>query len=138
MLAVTPSGAVRVDVGFGALPERDCFRRFEPSPSPFSAARLDRVYSLMPLTARLQGLGARFLKAVEREWTKPHPARPPIEHKAQHPVFRSFWRHTQIKPAAIGIHPRLFRPLDRQCCEAVQCPRHSLLLEARNPQVCPQ
>jgi hypothetical protein len=72
---------VGVDVGFGALPERDCFRRFEALPNPFSAARIDRVYSLMAFAARLQRLSARFLKAVERERTKSHPARPTIEHK---------------------------------------------------------
>jgi len=130
MLAVTPSDAVGVDVSFGALPEGDCFRRFEALLSPFSAARIDRVYS--PFAARLQRLGARFLKAVEREWTKAHPTRPPIDHKAQNPVFCALSRDPQIEPAAIRIHARAFRPLNLQCCQAVGCPRHSPTLETQS------
>jgi hypothetical protein len=55
VLAVAPSGAVRADESFGALLERDCLRRVQAVPRPFSAPRIDRVYPLlMPLAARVR------------------------------------------------------------------------------------
>ena len=126
VLAVAPSGAVGGDVGFGALLERDRLGRVEPLPRPLSAPRLDRVYSLMPLAARVQRLRAGFLKAIERERTKPHPPRPAIEHVAQHPISRAFGRDAQIEPAAVGIHAGFFRLLDFQRREPPDRPRHCL------------
>ena len=121
-----------VDVGFGALLERDRLGRVEPLPRPLSAPRLDRVYSLMPLAARVQRLRAGFLKAIERERTKPHPPRPAIEHVAQHPIARAFGRDAQVEPAAVGIHAGLrfafstFSAVSRPIARAIAYPSNPI------------
>jgi hypothetical protein len=131
MFAVTPSDAVRVDVGFRALLECDHLGRVEPLPRPLSTPRLDWINALMALAARVQCLRAGFLKTVKRERTKPHPPRPAIEHEAQHPVLRALGCDAQIQPAAIGIHTRLFRLVHFQRREPSDCPWHGHILPIR-------
>ena len=96
----------------------------EPLARPLSAPRFDRVYSLMTLPSRIQRPRTGFLKAIQRQWTEPHPARPAIEHVAQHPILRALGCDAQIEPAAIAIHPRLLRFFDFQRREPSDCTRH--------------
>src|SRR4029077_14601275 len=112
MLAIAPSGAVRVDVGFGTLLEGDRLCLVEPLLSPLSASRFDRINALMPLASRVQCLRAGFLQAIERGRSQSHPTWSTIEHETEHPVFRAGGRDPQIEPTAIRIHAGFFRLLN--------------------------
>ena len=70
---VAPAGAMGGDVAFGAVLERDRLRRVQALPCPPSAPSLDRVYPVVPLAPGNQRPFAGVLKAIQRNWTKPHP-----------------------------------------------------------------
>src|SRR5262249_38881880 len=124
VLRVPPSGFVRVDVAFGALPEGHRLRGLELGLPTRGFAGFDRINPVEPHAPALPRFFASLAEADCVQRAEPHLVLAPGFLVTEHPGFRPGGAHLQIKAASVAVVAAALRLIDSQGCQLSDRPYH--------------